>query len=50
MDPRRRKLVQIVMEDEAGAEDTFTTLMGEKVAPRRQFIESHAKEVKNFDI
>ncbi|MFC1678835.1 DNA topoisomerase (ATP-hydrolyzing) subunit B [Elusimicrobiota bacterium] len=50
MDPRRRKLIQVVMEDKAGAEDTFTTLMGEKVAPRRKFIESHAKDVKNLDI
>jgi len=50
MDPDKRKLIQVVMEDKAGAEDTFTTLMGDKVAPRRAFIETHAKEVKNLDI
>jgi DNA gyrase subunit B len=50
MDPARRKLLQVTMEDEPGAEKAFTTLMGEKVALRRQFIESHAKEVKNLDV
>ena len=50
MDPKRRKLLQVTMEDEPGAEKVFTTLMGENVALRRQFIESHAKEVKNLDI
>lgn len=50
MDPQRRKLIQVVMEDDAGAEETFTTLMGDKVGPRRQFIESHAREVKNLDV
>ncbi|MFA5139557.1 MAG: DNA topoisomerase (ATP-hydrolyzing) subunit B [Elusimicrobiota bacterium] len=50
MDPARRKLVKVSLEDMAGAETTFTTLMGDKVAPRRQFIETHAKEVRNLDI
>ena len=50
MDPARRKLVRVSLEDMAGAETTFTTLMGDKVAPRRQFIETHAKEVRNLDI
>ncbi|MFH2201949.1 MAG: DNA topoisomerase (ATP-hydrolyzing) subunit B [Elusimicrobiota bacterium] len=50
MDPKTRRLLQVTMEDEPGAEKAFTTLMGEKVALRRQFIEAHAKEVKNLDI
>ncbi len=50
MDPKRRKLLQVTIEDLAGAETAFTTLMGDKVGPRRQFIEAHAKEVKNLDI
>ena len=50
MDPTKRKLVKVTLEDMAGAETTFTTLMGEKVAPRRQFIETHAKEVRNLDV
>ncbi|PCI37545.1 MAG: DNA topoisomerase (ATP-hydrolyzing) subunit B [Elusimicrobia bacterium] len=50
MDPTKRKLVKVTLEDTAGAETTFTTLMGEKVAPRRQFIETHAKEVRNLDV
>jgi DNA gyrase subunit B len=50
MDPAKRKLIKVTLEDMAGAETTFTTLMGEKVAPRRQFIETHAKEVRNLDV
>ncbi|OIO12123.1 MAG: DNA gyrase subunit B [Elusimicrobia bacterium CG1_02_63_36] len=50
MDPSKRKLVKVTLEDMAAAETTFTTLMGEKVAPRRQFIETHAKEVRNLDV
>jgi DNA gyrase subunit B len=50
MDPKRRKLLKVTLEDLAAAETIFTTLMGDKVAPRRQFIESHAKDVKNLDI
>ncbi|MFA6092388.1 MAG: DNA topoisomerase (ATP-hydrolyzing) subunit B [Elusimicrobiota bacterium] len=50
MDPKRRKLIRVTLEDLAGAEDTFTKLMGDKVGPRRQFIETHAKEVRNLDI
>ncbi|MFA6029985.1 MAG: DNA topoisomerase (ATP-hydrolyzing) subunit B [Elusimicrobiota bacterium] len=50
MDPKRRKLLQVKLEDLAGAEDTFTKLMGDKVGPRKQFIETHAKEVRNLDI
>jgi len=50
MDPKRRKLIKVSLEDTAAAETTFTTLMGDKVGPRRQFIEAHAKEVRNLDI
>jgi DNA gyrase subunit B len=50
MDPKRRKLLKVILEDPADTELAFTTLMGDKVEPRRQFIERHAKEVKNLDI
>jgi DNA gyrase subunit B len=50
MDPRRRKLLQVKIEDAADTELAFTTLMGDKVEPRRAFIERHAKEVRNLDI
>jgi DNA gyrase subunit B len=50
MDPKRRRLLQVKVVDAADTENAFTTLMGDKVEPRRQFIERHAKEVKNLDI
>ena len=52
MDPERRVLLKVVIDDEAEAELdlTFTTLMGDKVDPRREFIEENAKFVKNLDI
>ncbi|MEK7388813.1 MAG: DNA topoisomerase (ATP-hydrolyzing) subunit B [Elusimicrobiota bacterium] len=50
MDPKRRRLLQVKVVDAADTENAFTTLMGDKVEPRRQFIEKHAKEVKNLDI
>ncbi len=52
MDPEKRVLLRVVMnEDEASEIDvTFTTLMGDKVEPRREFIEEHAMDVKNLDI
>ena len=52
MDPERRVLLKVVIDDEAEAELdlTFTTLMGDKVEPRREFIEENSKFVKNLDI
>ncbi len=50
MDPTRRTLLQVQLEDVAAANDLFTTLMGDDVEPRREFIEKHALEVKNLDV
>ena len=50
LDPEHRTLLQVTMEDAAIADETFTLLMGEKVEPRREFIEKNAKYVENLDI
>jgi len=50
MDPQRRILKQVTIGDAAAADALFSVLMGEAVAPRRQYIEEHAKEVLNLDI
>ena len=50
MDPAHRILKQVHMEDAAAADETFSLLMGEKVEPRREFIEKNAKYVINLDI
>ncbi len=50
MDPARRKLIQVKINDAADTEQAFTMLMGDRVEPRRDFIQSHALEVKNLDI
>ncbi len=50
MDPTRRGLMQVRLEDVAAANDLFNTLMGDDVEPRREFIEKHALEVKNLDV
>ena len=52
MDPERRVLLKVTMNEEEASEVdlTFTTLMGDKVEPRREFIEANAKYVKNLDI
>jgi DNA gyrase subunit B len=51
MDPQNRKLLRVKLDaNSTEADDVFTVLMGDKVEPRRQFIESHASEVQNLDI
>ena len=50
LDPANRTLLQVSMEDAAAADDLFRILMGDKVEPRREFIEKHALEVRNLDV
>lgn len=50
MDPTKRIMLQVKIEDEGRADDIFTTLMGDKVEPRRDFILNHAMEVSDLDI
>ena len=50
MDPEKRTILRLGIDDALLADDIFTTLMGEKVEPRREFIEEHAKEVTNLDV
>ena len=50
MNPETRTMIRIDMEDAARADEIFTILMGDKVAPRREFIEKNAKYVQNLDI
>jgi DNA gyrase subunit B len=49
LDPEKRTLLQVQLEDANMADDMFRTLMGEKVEPRREFIQKHALEVKDID-
>ena len=50
MDPKSRKMIRITVDDAAQAEKAFTELMGDEVAPRRDYIAKNAKFVKNLDI
>ena len=50
MNPETRILKRITLEDAVEADETFTILMGEKVEPRKEFIERNAKYVVNLDI
>ena len=50
MDPERRTIIKVEMEDAVKADEIFTILMGDKVAPRKEFIEKNARFVENLDI
>jgi len=50
MDPERRTILQVTMEDAVLAERIFSELMGEEVAPRKKFIQAHATQVRNLDV
>ena len=50
MDPNRRTLLQVTMEEAAVAEEVFSDLMGDQVEPRKEFIQRHAKDVRFLDI
>jgi DNA gyrase subunit B len=50
MDPRTRTLQQVTMDDAQSADHLFTLLMGDRVEPRREFIETNAREVKTLDV
>jgi len=50
MNPETRTVLQVNIEDAAAADLTFDMLMGAAVAPRRRFIQTHAREVRNLDV
>ncbi|MFC1699171.1 DNA topoisomerase (ATP-hydrolyzing) subunit B [Candidatus Omnitrophota bacterium] len=50
MDPARRTILKVTLEDSVKADEMFTVLMGDAVQPRREFIQAHAREVRNLDI
>jgi DNA gyrase subunit B len=50
MNPANRTLFQVKLEDAVEADETFSTLMGDEVEPRREFIEKNALEVQNLDV
>jgi DNA gyrase subunit B len=50
MNPENRTLLKVTLEDAVEADRIFTILMGEQVEPRREFIEAHARDVRNLDV
>jgi len=50
MDPAQRTVLQVIVEDAMAADRVFTQLMGEEVAPRKSFIQSHYNQVRNLDV
>jgi DNA gyrase subunit B len=50
MNPEKRTMLKVTLEDAVEADHIFTILMGDQVEPRREFIEGHAKYVKNLDV
>jgi len=50
MDPEKRTLLQVKLEDMTGVDEIFSVLMGDEVEPRREFIQKHALEVRNLDV
>ena len=50
MDPDRRMIKKVEIDDAIAADEIFSILMGDKVEPRREFIFEHAKEAKNLDV
>ncbi len=50
MDPARRRLLQVRIEDDVEADSIFTVLMGDEVDPRREFIQNNALDVRNLDV
>jgi DNA gyrase subunit B len=50
MNPETRTLLQVSVDQAAEADEVFTTLMGDLVQPRKEFIQAHARQVKNLDV
>jgi DNA gyrase subunit B len=50
MSPDKRTILRVTLEDAVEADKMFTTLMGDEVEPRREFIHKYAREVRNLDI